>query len=197
MKTLYFVLIALLFSACSVVNPTQTLPSMKYFSINLQNIQINTSIYKDASIIVALPKSLDYSNNIFYKKDEIIYTYAYHFWKENPNLMIKNFLEFNLQNLKIFKAVLNQDSLAKVDFVLESKVNILEQEFLDRTHSKAKFAINLTLVNAKDKNIVASQYFYYEKKLNNTKPDLLIKAYNDIFKQFGEEFSTWMIKNLE
>ncbi|WP_291949408.1 ABC-type transport auxiliary lipoprotein family protein [Campylobacter sp.] len=197
MKNIFFVLIVLFFSACSLINPSQTLPSAKYFSIDLQNNLINTNIYKNANIIVTLPKGLDYSSSIFYKKDELTYTYAYHFWKENPNLMVKNFLEFNLQNLKIFKAVLNQDSLAKVDFILESKIDILEQEFLDQINSKAKFAINLTLVDMKDKSVIASRYFSYEKELSEANPNLLIKTYNDIFKQFSEEFSSWIIKNLE
>ncbi|MFG5142268.1 hypothetical protein O8I45_10620, partial [Campylobacter lari] len=124
MKFLYISLIAIFFSACSLVSPSQTLPANKYFSINLEKLEQSQNKMKNSTIIVSLPKGLSYTNEIFYKKDHVVNAYAYHFWKENPALMIKTFLEFHLQDLGVFKAVLNQDSLASADYVLESKVDI-------------------------------------------------------------------------
>ncbi|WP_187153101.1 ABC-type transport auxiliary lipoprotein family protein [Campylobacter volucris] len=197
MKKIVLLFMALLFSACSVVSPSQTLPFARYFSISLDHNISTVNMQKDVTIMVALPKGLVYTNEIFYKKDGIVNTYAYHFWQDNLNLLIKNFLETSLENTKIFKAVLNQDSLAKTDFILESKVNVLEQDFINNEESIAKFGISLTLINMNDKNIVASRYFYYEKKLDESEPELLMQVYNEIFSQFNQDLNSWMGQILE
>ncbi|EHZ4885347.1 hypothetical protein K5688_000844 [Campylobacter lari] len=196
MKFLYISLIAILFSACSLISPSQTLPANKYFSINLEKLEQSQN-KKNATIIVSLPKGLAYTNEIFYKKDYAINTYAYHFWKENPALMIKSFLEFHLQDLEAFKAVLNQDSLASADYVLESKVDILEQDFSDEMHSKIKLGINLNLVQINTKKLIASKYFYYEKELNDNNPQILIQNYDEVFLLFAKDFRIWINQNLE
>lgn len=197
MKVFYFGFVVLFFSACSLISPSQTLPANKYFSISLNDFALPKTQHKEITIIVALPKGLAYTNEIFYKKDNVVSAYAYHFWKENPALMIKNFLEFHLQNLGIFKAVLNQDSLASADYILESKVDVLEQDFSDEVHSKIKFGINLNLIQINTKKLIASKHFYYEKTLNDNKPKLLIQNYDDIFTSFAKDFRTWVDKNLE
>ncbi|AJC85635.1 ABC-type transport auxiliary lipoprotein family protein [Campylobacter sp. RM16704] len=197
MKILYFMLFALFFSACSLISPSQTLPANKYFDITLEKNVLHKAKQKDFTIIVALPKGLAYTNEIFYKKNNIVNSYAYHFWKENPALMIKSFLEFHLQNLGLFKAVLNQDSIAKADYVLESKIDLLEQEFSNNTHSKIKFGINLNLIHIDTKKLITSQYFYYEKLLNDNNPQVLIQAYDEMFSLFASDMQYWIIKNLE
>ncbi|CAM4106741.1 hypothetical protein [Campylobacter armoricus] len=197
MRILYFIFIALFFNACSLVSPNQTLPANKYFDITLEKNTSYKSKQTNSTIIVALPKGLTYTNEIFYKKDGIVNAYAYHFWKENPALMIKTFMEFHLQNLGIFKAVLNQDSLASSDYVLESKVDILEQNFSDEVHSKIKFGINLNLVQISTKKPLANKYFYYEKELNSNNPQLLIQKYDEIFILFADDMQKWISKNLE
>ncbi|EAJ1254660.1 hypothetical protein A0Y59_05590 [Campylobacter lari] len=196
MKFLYISLVAIFFSACSLISPSQTLPANKYFSINLEKLEQSQN-KKNATIIVSLPKGLAYTNEIFYKKDHVINAYAYHFWKENPALMIKTFLEFHLQDLEAFKAVLNQDSLASADYVLESKVDILEQDFSDEVHSKIKLGINLNLVQINTKKLIASKYFYYEKELNDNNPQNLIQNYDEVFLLFAKDFRVWVDQNLE
>ncbi|MCV3440125.1 hypothetical protein L8W50_04135 [Campylobacter lari] len=196
MKFLYISLVAIFFSACSLISPSQTLPANKYFSINLEKLEQSQN-KKNATIIVSLPKGLAYTNEIFYKKDHIVNAYAYHFWKENPALMIKTFLEFHLQDLEAFKAVLNQDSLASADYVLESKVDILEQDFSDEMHSKIKLGINLNLVQINTKKLIASKYFYYEKELNDNNPQILIQNYDEVFLFFAKDFRVWVDQNLE
>ncbi|HEC1794668.1 TPA: hypothetical protein R1740_001323, partial [Campylobacter lari] len=166
------------------------------FSINLEKLEQSQN-KKNATIIVSLPKDLAYTNEIFYKKDHVVNAYAYHFWKENPALMIKTFLEFHLQDLEAFKAVLNQDSLASADYVLESKVDILEQDFSDEMHSKIKLGINLNLVQINTKKLIASKYFYYEKELNDNNPQILIQNYDDVFLLFAKDFRVWIDQNLE
>ncbi|EGK7513977.1 hypothetical protein IO387_000377 [Campylobacter lari] len=196
MKFLYISLVTIFFSACSLISPSQTLPANKYFSINLEKLEQSQN-KKNATIIVSLPKGLAYTNEIFYKKDHVVNAYAYHFWKENPALMIKTFLEFHLQDLEAFKAVLNQDSLASADYVLESKVDILEQDFSDEMHSKIKLGINLNLVQINTKKLIASKYFYYEKELNDNNPQILIQNYNEVFLLFAKDFRVWIDQNLE
>ncbi|MCV3375562.1 hypothetical protein [Campylobacter sp. IFREMER_LSEM_CL2151] len=196
MKFLYISLVAIFFSACSLISPSQTLPANKYFSINLEKLEQSQN-KKNATIIVSLPKGLAYTNEIFYKKDHVVDAYAYHFWKENPALMIKTFLEFHLQDLEAFKAVLNQDSLASADYVLESKVDVLEQDFSDEMHSKIKLGINLNLVQINPKKLIASKYFYYEKELNDNNPKILIQNYDEVFLLFAKDFRVWIDRNLE
>lgn len=69
MKFLYISLIAIFFSACSLVSPSQTLPANKYFSINLEKLEQSQNKMKNSTIIVSLPKGLSYTNEIFYKKE--------------------------------------------------------------------------------------------------------------------------------
>ncbi|EAH6868417.1 hypothetical protein [Campylobacter sp. IFREMER_LSEM_CL2194] len=197
MKFLYISLIAIFFSACSLISPNQTLPANKYFSINLEKLEQSQNKVKNSTIMVSLPKGLSYTNEIFYKKNHIVNAYVYHFWKENPALMIKTFLEFHLQDLGVFKAVLNQDSLASADYVLESKVDILEQDFSDEVHSKIKLGINLNLVQINTKKLIASKYFYYEKELNDNNPQNLIQNYDEVFLLFAKDFRVWVDQNLE
>ncbi|HEC1749222.1 TPA: hypothetical protein R1710_000271 [Campylobacter lari] len=197
MRYLYISLIAIFFSACSLVSPSQTLPANKYFSIDLEKLGQSQNKVKNSTIMVSLPKGLAYTNEIFYKKDHVVNAYAYHFWKENPALMIKAFLEFHLQDLGVFKAVLNQDSLASADYVLESKVDILEQDFSDEMHSKIKLGINLNLVQINTKKLIASKYFYYEKELNDNNPQILIQNYDEVFLLFAKDFRVWIDQNLE
>ncbi|AJC90032.1 ABC-type transport auxiliary lipoprotein family protein [Campylobacter subantarcticus] len=197
MKFLYTSLIAIFFSACSLINPSQTLPANKYFSINLEKLEQSQNKMKNSTIIVSLPKGLAYTNEIFYKKNHVINAYAYHFWRQNPALMIKDFLEFHLQDLNAFKAVLNQDSLASADYVLESKVDVLEQEFSDEMYSKIKFGISLNWVHINTKKLLASEYFYYEKKLTDNAPEVLIQNYNELFMLFAKDFRLWISQNLE
>ncbi|EAL5740107.1 hypothetical protein DR740_01675 [Campylobacter lari] len=196
MKFLYISLVAIFFSACSLISPSQTLPANKYFSINLEKLEQSQN-KKNVTIIVSLPKGLAYTNEIFYKKNHVVNAYAYHFWKENPALMIKTFLEFHLQDLEAFKAVLNQDSLASADYVLESKVDVLEQDFSDEMHSKIKLGINLNLVQINTKKLIASKYFYYEKELNDNNPQILIQNYDEVFLLFAKDFRVWIDQNLE
>ncbi|EAK0823522.1 hypothetical protein A0Z38_05545 [Campylobacter lari] len=196
MKFLYISLVAIFFSACSLISPSQTLPANKYFSINLEKLEQSQN-KKNATIIVSLPKGLSYTNEIFYKKNHVVNAYAYHFWKENPALMIKTFLEFHLQDLGVFKAVLNQDSLASADYVLESKVDILEQDFSDEVYSKIKLGINLNLVQINTKKLIASKCFYYEKELNDNNPQNLIQNYDEVFLLFAKDFRVWVDQNLE
>ncbi|OCX43040.1 hypothetical protein A7X81_07465 [Campylobacter ornithocola] len=197
MKILYISLIAIFFSACSLISPNQTLPANKYFSINLEKLEQTQNKIKNSTIMVSLPKGLAYTNEIFYKKDHVVNAYAYHFWKENPALMIKTFLEFHLQDLGVFKAVLNQDSLASADYILESKVDILEQDFSDEIHSKIKLGISLNLVQINTRKLLASRYFYYEKRLNDNDPEVLIQNYNELFLFLAKDFRAWIDQNLE
>lgn len=189
MAKFFYIFLALFMSACSVIKPNQTLPAAKYYSIDLNNsFYIEKKFNKN--ILITRPKILLNTNEIFYKKDNSLNSYAYHFWQKNPSLMIKNFIEFHAMNA--FKAVLNSDSLAIADLVLEGRIDTFVEEFFD-DKSKVKFGINLILLDFKSKQIIANKYFYYEE---DVKKDF-ISAYNVIFSKFGKDMFEWMEKNLE
>ena len=183
MKNLFYLLIVVLISGCSL---KQEVTDVNSYSIDFNS---KNKSYKniDKSILIEEPlvnKSFN-SRSIFYSQKPYLFEeYAKNRWINLPSSMIHNSLLESFQSSEIFSLVSFSDAKIKYDYVLKTNVIKIYHE-INENKSYVILKINFGLV--KDKELVKT--FSYDKKVlvKENKPYEFVNGLNKIFEEIMEE----------
>lgn len=183
MKNLFYLLIAVLISGCSL---KQEVTHINSYSIDFNSK--NKSYKKsEKSILIEEPlvnKSFN-SRAIFYSQKPYLFEeYAKNRWINLPSSMIHNSLLESFQSSNIFSIVSFEDAKIKYDYVLKTNVIKIYHE-INEHKSYVILKINFDLV--KDKELVKT--FSYDKKVlvAQNKPYEFVNSLNKTFEEIMEE----------
>ena len=183
MKNLFYLLIVVLISGCSL---KQEVTDINSYSIDFNS---KNKSYKNTekSILIEEPlvnKSFN-SRSIFYStKPYLFEEYAKNRWINLPSSMIHNSLLESFQSSNLFSLVSFSDTKIKYDYVLKTNVIKIYHE-INENKSYVILKINFDLV--KDKELVKT--FSYDKKvlLKENKPYEFVNSLNKTFEEIMEE----------
>ena len=183
MKNLFYLLIVVLISGCSL---KQEITDINSYSIDFNS---KNKSYKNTekSILIEEPlvnKSFN-SRSIFYSSKPYLFEeYAKNRWINLPSSMIHNSLLESFQSSNIFSLVSFEDTKVKYDYVLKTNVIKLYHE-INENKSYVILKINFDLV--KDKELVKT--FSYDKKflVKENKPYEFVNSLNKTFEEIMEE----------
>ncbi len=183
MKNLFYLLIVVLISGCSL---KQEVTDINSYSLDFNS---KNKSYKNTekSILIEEPlvnKSFN-SRSIFYSQKPYLFEeYAKNRWINLPSSMIHNSLLESFQSSKIFSLVSFSDAKIKYDYVLKTNVIKLYHE-INADKSYVILKINFDLL--KDKELVKT--FTYDKKVlvKENKPYEFVNGLNKIFEEIMEE----------
>ena len=192
MKNLFYLLIAVLISGCSL---KQEVVQTNSYSIDF--IQNNKS-YKSSSksILIEEPfvNSSFNSRSIFYStKPYLFEEYAKNRWMNLPSSMIYNSLLESFGSSKIFTFVSQEKTEQKSDYVLKSNLLKLYHEIQD---DKSYAIIKIKFDLLKDEKVVKTFTFDKKVMVSQNKPYEFVnttnKAFNDILEELIKEISTFI-----
>ena len=183
MKNLFYLLIVVLISGCSL---KQEITDINSYSIDFNS---KNKSYKNTekSILIEEPlvnKSFN-SRSIFYSSKPYLFEeYAKNRWINLPSNMIHNSLLESFQSSNIFSLVSQEDAKIKYDYVLKTNVIKIYHE-INENKSYVILKINFDLV--KDKELVKT--FSYDKKflVKENKPYEFVNSLNKTFEEIMEE----------
>ena len=183
MKNLFYLLIALLISGCTL---KQEVGQTNSYSIDFNS---ENSSYKNIgkSILIEEPlvnKSFN-SRAIFYSQKPYLFEeYAKNRWINLPSSMIHNSLLESFQSSNVFSLVSVEDAKIKYDYVLKTNVIKIYHE-INADKSYVILKINFDLL--KDKELV--QTFSYDKKVlvAQNKPYEFVNSLNKTFEEIMKE----------
>ncbi len=183
MKNLFYLLIAVLISGCSL---KQEVTHINSYSIDFNSK--NKSYKKsEKSILIEEPlvnKSFN-SRAIFYSQKPYLFEeYAKNRWINLPSSMIHNSLLESFQSSNIFSIVSFEDAKIKYDYVLKTNVIKIYHE-INEHKSYVILKINFDLL--KEKELVKT--FSYDKKVlvKENKPYEFVNTLNKTFDEVLEK----------
>lgn len=183
MKNLFYLLIVVLISGCSL---KQEVSDINSYSIDFNS---KNKSYKNTekSILIEEPlvnKSFN-SRSIFYSQKPYLFEeYAKNRWINLPSSMIHNSLLESFQSSNIFSIVSFEDAKIKYDYVLKTNVIKIYHE-INENKSYVILKINFDLL--KDAELVKT--FTYDKKvlLKENNPYSFVNTLNKTFDDILEE----------
>ena len=183
MKNLFYLLIVLLISGCSL---KQEVTDTNSYSIDFNS---KNSSYKNIgkSILIEEPlvnKSFN-SRSIFYStKPYLFEEYAKNRWINLPSSMIHNSLAESFQNSNLFSLVSLEDTKIKYDYVIKTSVIKIYHEINgDKSYAILKIKFNLL----KDKTLVKTMDYDKKVLVLQNKPYEFVKSMNKSFEEIVEE----------
>ena len=183
MKNLFYLLIVLLISGCSL---KQEVTDTNSYSIDFNS---KNSSYKNIgkSILIEEPlvnKSFN-SRSIFYStKPYLFEEYAKNRWINSPSSMIHNSLAESFQNSNLFSLVSLEDTKIKYDYVIKTSVIKIYHE-INGDESYAILKIKFDLL--KDKTLVKTMDYDKKVLVLQNKPYEFVKSMNKSFEEIVEE----------
>ena len=183
MKNLFYLLIVLLISGCSL---KQEVTDTNSYSIDFNS---KNSSYKNIgkSILIEEPlvnKSFN-SRSIFYStKPYLFEEYAKNRWINLPSSMIHNSLVESFQNSNLFSLVSLEDTKIKYDYVIKTSVIKIYHE-INGDESYAILKIKFDLL--KDKTLVKTMDYDKKVLVLQNKPYEFVKSMNKSFEEIVEE----------
>ena len=183
MKNLFYLLIVLLISGCSL---KQEVTDTNSYSIDFNS---KNSSYKNIgkSILIEEPlvnKSFN-SRSIFYStKPYLFEEYAKNRWINLPSSMIHNSLAESFQNSNLFSLVSLEDTKIKYDYVIKTSVIKIYHEINgDKSYAILKIKFNLL----KDKTLVKTMDYDKKVLVLQNKQYEFVKSMNKSFEEIVEE----------
>ena len=183
MKNLFYLLIVVLISGCSL---KQEVTDTNSYSIDFNS---KNSSYKNIgkSILIEEPlvnKSFN-SRSIFYStKPYLFEEYAKNRWINLPSSMIHNSLAESFQNSNLFSLVSLEDTKIKYDYVIKTSVIKIYHEINgDKSYAILKIKFNLL----KDKTLVKTMDYDKKVLVLQNKPYEFVKSMNKSFEEIVEE----------
>ena len=183
MKNLFYLLIVVLISGCSL---KQEVTDINSYSIDFNS---KNSSYKNIgkSILIEEPlvnKSFN-SRSIFYStKPYLFEEYAKNRWINLPSSMIHNSLVESFQNSNLFSLVSLEDTKIKYDYVIKTSVIKIYHEINgDKSYAILKIKFNLL----KDKTLVKTMDYDKKVLVSQNKPYEFVKSMNKSFEEIVEE----------
>lgn len=135
------------------------------------------------------------SKNITYIKDDISGIYAYHFWADTPNNLLRFILLDKLEKSHLFKALIGKHSKISADIALEGRIDSFEQ-ILNKNDNYVKINISLNLINIKNNTLISHKYFTIKEKVANNNPKEISKSFEEACNKLSNEIIIWINNSL-
>lgn len=136
------------------------------------------------------------SKNITYIKDDISGIYAYHFWADTPNNLLRFILLNKLEKSHLFKALIGKHSKINADIALEGRMDSFEQ-ILNKNDNYVKINISLNLINIKNNTLISHKYFTIKEKVANNNPKEISKSFEEACNKLSNEIIIWINNSLQ
>ena len=183
MKKLFYLLIVLLISGCSL---KQEVTDTNSYSIDFHS---KNSSYKNIGKSILIEEQLVNkrfnSRSIFYStKPYLFEEYAKNRWINLPSSMIHNSLVESFQNSNLFSLVSLEDTKIKYDYVIKTSViKIYHEVNGDKSYAILKIKFDLL----KDKTLVKTMDYDKKVLVLQNKPYEFVKSMNKSFEEIVEE----------
>ena len=193
MKYFLIFLTIVFLSGCTTVVPTVT----EYRIISFKPSFVkNDGTCKDKSLKIAqaFSSSSLMSNHMNYAQGKTKqYAYSQANWSESPNIAISEELFKHIRATKLFKSVLNSKSRTKSDLILEINIEDFMQYFNDdSTSSYVVVAVNLTLLDAKNSRVIATDAFSSKVDTKTLDAEGGVEALSDALKNVINQSLIWL-----
>ncbi|WP_419763664.1 MAG: ABC-type transport auxiliary lipoprotein family protein [Arcobacter sp.] len=193
MKILFFILIGVLFTACSF---KQNSFEINRYAIDFKS-NINTFESSSESIYIEAPdmnKSFNTNSILYTLKPHLFEEYAKNRWINLPSNMIHNYLVEAVESSNLYKVALQKRSNIAYDYTLKTNVLNLYHEVQD-TNSYAVLKIRFDLVSNKK---LLKTYRYDKKVLcETTNAYGFVIAINKAFDELSSDLLVQLSKELE
>lgn len=187
-----FLLVFLIFSACSLAPSPQINPTTYVLKAN-DKIVLSKPNAATKSIRIAPIQSVLYlrTNEICYIKDNELNSYSKHLWKSSPVSSLSVLLSSKFEKNKLFKVVLNANSQIQADLLLELRFDSFEQVF-DGQKSAIHLELSANLIDNKDKKVLGFKHFHYEVPVAKVEPSSAVISFDEALNALGDDMVLWI-----
>ena len=188
-------LMIFLFSGCAVKTPYVVEYKIDY-AAEKSTVMDSQCKEKSVKIIQAFSSPLFRSQKMSYVIGNYeVANYNESQWVLSPNKAITMKIENMLESSHIFKTVQSAKSRAKTDFVIETDIEDFLQYFSeDNKKSVVKVKISMTLIEYATSNIVASETFTQEMKVEQLNALGGVNALNKTLNELLQKANIWLVK---
>jgi len=151
--------------------------------------------FEHKTLQIQLPRSTKEikKNKILYTKNPLQRdTYLYSRWSDTPNRLIAYYFRTYLAGSNLFKTVIDERSIAKPDYILESNLEEFYQLFETDQSAYGVLKIHFFLIDAKKKKVIASYFTNF--KIPASSPDAKggVEALQKATKKSAEALLGWL-----
>lgn len=198
MKFILQIFLVFMFFGCTTKVPMAT----KYkidSEISIQKIKDSKCSNKNLKILQSFSSNMFMSKKMYYVEgDNKIYPYSEALWANTPNRIVSNEIYKMLRELNLFNAVVGSKSRIKTSWLLESKVEDFMQYYEhDLSSSYVKVIINLTLIDSKTSQVIATKVFKSKIKVQTLNASGGVEAFNIALGKILNDASFWMVKKCQ
>lgn len=202
-KNSFFLLVAasvLLIASCSLPGLSQRPAKQTYVLQGGAVSQPSEAMTSKpcASLRVSLPGSAPGINTVrmaYTTEPNRLDYFAYNEWVATPARMIASMMEFRLDALGLFSAVVLGSSDIKTDFRLDSEVQSLQQDFTNET-STAVLTIKVTLINVANRSLLNSKTFSYREPADGENAEAGVAAANRAAEHFLLDLTAFLSESV-
>lgn len=198
-KFLLALIAASFLTACSL-GPVQT-SQVNTYSLHSSNTFGQTTNQRNSGILLVTATNASSSfasTNMYYQQQPYqLQSFAKNAWLNTPSDMIANNIVENLNQLRLFKAVFNNvNPGANVSYILNSRLISLYQDFTHKP-SVLVMSVQLTLINAKHNQVLASQIFTYNVPCTEDTPYGGVLAANKALGEFLNDMDRFVLTAIQ
>lgn len=180
MKTILILVALIFFGGCYSKNSSLKENSNLRLEIKPQNPQNIENTKSPKVLLVKKPKGVGYIDTrdfIYTDKEGFYSSYAYHKWDEPVSTQLENIFVLALSQSEKFEGAIATSSILNYDLVLESNIYEFTHN-IQNNQSKVVINIEIKVINAKTKTIVANKRFKIEENTKSTNAQGALEAYN-------------------
>lgn len=154
-------MLSILLSSCSVFGPVNP-PDDKRYTISAMPVGFKPMRHTGAILLVTQPETSGIYNttNMAYtvKPYQVSY-YSQNQWAETPSQMVLPILAQSLEKTGAFKAVVVAPYLGKYDYVLNTQIIKIQQNYLNNSQGYFELVIQAQLVRVSNGATIATKQF--------------------------------------
>lgn len=161
---------AFILSACSMLSPVKSEVQNTYVIKSVPHVSARSKSSKTILVTTPDASSIYNTTQMAYSTRPFQVAYfAKNQWAESPTKMMQGLMMQTLQNTHHYKAVVNQSYTGRYDYVLNSQLIELQQDF---THQPAilRLSMRMNLINSATGQAVASKGFNVQTHLRDNSP---------------------------
>jgi len=198
MRFILPVFLVFIFLGCSTKVPMVT----KYkidSEINTKKIQDSKCSKESLKVLQSFSSSMLMSKKMYYVEDNNkIYPYSEAMWADSPNKIVSEHLFEMLRESNLFNVVINSKSRIKTSWLLESKVEDFMQYYEnDLSSSYVKVTVDLTLIDSKTSQVVATNVFISKIKVDTLNAQGGVEAFSTALNEILNDSSLWIYKQCQ
>ncbi len=180
--------------ACAVKTP-----NISYYVLTLptRSTPLSTSSQTHQTLLLnpmAANPGFTTNNMIYVTNMAQLRQYSIHQWVSPPAQMLLPILAQKIEAKNYFHAVMISPSAGEADLRLDTRLLVLEQEFVTPL-SQVRCAVEATLINAKNRHVIASQRFQVIVPASGNNPQSGVVAANLAAQQIADQIADFVLSS--